>query len=243
MKFSPVIALLLITVAISACGQPPPPLSSPATPSMAAETFAATLQPPVSTPTSTPFPTAPRPAPTATPTITEMPPTPTPTSTPGLDRFPEAPATVGWQSLPTPECETLAGALAAQLMVSTTITTSVFDHDLDKATPNTGCQITAATTNQILQTEDGMELVYEVETALTALGWSLDMDSRYGFAAFTEVGADYHKGEGLCRLYVVGHVAQAAICPEGLSPYGCFYELPPEQQLFTVQLTCAQSVP
>jgi hypothetical protein len=243
MRFSPVIALLLAVVTTNACGKPPLPPSNPATSAMAAEPFAATIQPLIAAPTSVPSPTTTRPAPTAMPAVTQTPLTPTPTSTLGLDRFPAAPANVGWQPLPTPECQALASALAARLRISTTITISVFAYEPETAGSNTGCQISAAATNQILQVANGLELADKVETALTPFSWSLDVDSRYGAAAFSEVEAEYHKGDGLCKLSIVGHAAQATVCPEGLSPTGCFYALPPEQQLYTIQLTCAQSVP
>jgi hypothetical protein len=242
MKTSPIIALL-VTVLMNACGDLTVSFSRPTTSSEATAMPTATPRPLTPTSTSSPFPMATRPAPTAPPSATETPLPPTPASPPVLERSPAAPIAVGWQPLPPPECEALAGALAAQLAVSTTITISVFVYDLDTAGPNTGCQITAVATNQILQVEDGQALADKVETALAPLGWGLDLDSRYGAAAFSEVGADYYKGEGWCKLSIVGRATGAVVCSEGLSPTGCFYELPPAQQLYTIQLTCAQPVP
>jgi hypothetical protein len=118
-----------------------------------------------------------------------------------LGRFPAAPPAVGWQSLPPPECEILAGMLAEQLTVSNTITTSTFVSDPNTALlDNTACQITTAATNQILEVAHGLELADKVQAALAPLGWGEEVYSRMGSGGFASVVANYHNGEALCRL-------------------------------------------
>jgi hypothetical protein len=134
--------------------------------------------------------------------------------------------------------------LAEQLTVSNTITTSTFVSDPNPALlDNTACRITAVATNQILEVAHGLELADKVQAALAPLGWGEEVYSRMGSGGFASVVASYHNGEALCRLGIQGSPTEEVICPEHLSYTGCFHELPPAQQLYTIRLNCAQPVP
>lgn len=150
------------------------------------------------------------------------------------------PQPVVWQPLPRAECEELAGALAQQLSVSMEITTTAFYGGPLIAPNSTGCQITTTASNQVFQAADGMDILNEVERVLAARGWSLDWESVFGAEAFSYVTGEFNKDQAQCQLAVQGHASGHVECPEGLSHASCFYELPPEQQEYTIWLTCAQ---
>lgn len=150
------------------------------------------------------------------------------------------PQPVVWQSLPRTECEELAGGLAQQLSVSIEITTTAFYGDPLIAPDSTGCQITATANNQVFQAADGMDIFDEVERVLAARGWSLDWGSVFGAEAFSYVTGEFNKDQAQCQLTVDGHASGPVECPEGLGLASCFYELPPEQQEYSIWLTCAQ---
>jgi hypothetical protein len=92
----------------------------------------------------------------------------------------------------------------------------------------------------VFQVEDGLDLTGQVETALTPLGWTLDPDSQFAAEAFTTVNSEFNQGYAQCQLNIIGKTAPGVQCGELLGFSSCFYEQPPEQQLYNLQLTCAE---
>jgi hypothetical protein len=157
---------------------------------------------------------------------------------PLLALLPEEP--VYWQPLPAAECKELGDAISHKLGVLATLTATSFYTDSIAGPEGIGCQITATGDSRVFQAEDALGIADEVDALLNAQGWSLDVDSQFGAEAFTYYSSDYTKNNALCRLQVEGRMSEDANCPPDAGFALCFHGLPPEQQVYTVRLTCAR---
>jgi hypothetical protein len=148
-------------------------------------------------------------------------------------------AMVYWRPLPPAECQALADGLAQQLKVPAMLTTTSFYTDALAGPWGFGCQITASGTNQVFQARDATDIAQAVDSVLSARGWSLDEESRFGAEAFTYYSDSHRQTNGLCLLQVEAHLSPDASCFPDEGFVNCFYRLKPEQQLYGVQLSCA----
>lgn len=152
----------------------------------------------------------------------------------------DSPVSSAWQPLPPPERDALAAALAQQFKVEPKVTTANFYASSPMEGTGTGCQLSLQETNQVFQVEDGLDLTEQVDTLLTPLRWTLDPDSRLAASAFTEVNSTFNQGYAQCQISIRGNIAPDVQCPEILGTSSCFFEQPPEKQIYSLQLTCAQ---
>lgn len=160
---------------------------------------------------------------------------------PPLPPAPVEPVSSTWQPLPPADCDALAAALAQQFGVTPQVTSADFSTSKPRGVSGTGCRISLQETNAVFQVESGLELAEQVEPALIPLGWTLDQDGLFGEGAFTGVDGQFKQGYAQCWLDAMGNIVPGGVqCPEVLGDSSCFYEQPPEHQLYSLELTCAE---
>jgi hypothetical protein len=147
-----------------------------------------------------------------------------------------------WEPLPPAECQELAQALSQQLGLALAAATGSFSAASPFDGSGSGCEIVAEETNRVFQVEDGLALTAKVEALLTLRGWTLDLANQFATAGLSSVSGQYNRGQAQCQLKVLGSLAPEARCSDALSPTGCFFELPLEQQLYSLRLICAQAI-
>jgi len=170
--------------------------------------------------------------PTAGPTLapTESPaaPTETPTPPPTATAVPEAP-----KATATPEATTEAQG-DWQPLSPATAEAPFQDYVSGKA--GTGCQATATGTG--LDFENFMVVADALREVLRYQGWR--EDTTYMADGPTGTGAGFHRAGGLCLLTVGWEPSEDADCPQDQPISAC--QLTPEQQLYNIELNCAQDV-
>jgi tetratricopeptide (TPR) repeat protein len=207
------IVALLLLIFVSGCGGTP------------------TEVPPTALPTL--VPTGPPPAPTETPA-----PTPTSTAVPQAPTATAAPeaaveAQDDWQPLSPDACHNLANAMAQALGVDVATAEAPFqDHVSGKA--GIGCQAIATGTG--LDFESFMAVADRLREMLRYQRWREDF--MYAADGPTGTGAGFQRAGELCLLTVGWEPSQDADCPQDQPISAC--QLAPEQQLYTIELNCAQ---
>jgi hypothetical protein len=149
-----------------------------------------------------------------------------------------------WEPLPHTECKELGDAVSRELGAPTTLGATSFSTDSIAGPEGIGCRVSATANNQVLRAENAMDIADRVDPLLIDRGWSLDLDSRFIAAGVTQYQSSYTRENGLCWLSVSGHISEDATCPPDAGFILCFdLLLPPEQQMYTIVLTCAQHPP
>jgi tetratricopeptide (TPR) repeat protein len=177
--------------------------------------------------------------PTAPPTLvpTEPPGTPTetpappPTATPVPQATPEAKG--GLQPLSPAVCDDLANAMAQTLGVDVVTAEAPFQ-DYISGKAGTGCQATAKGTG--LDFENLLVVANALREVLRYQGWQ--EDSMYAADGPTGTGTGFRRAGELCLLIVGWEPSEDANCPQDQPISAC--QLAPEQQLYTIELNCAQ---
>ena len=207
-----IVVLLLLTF-ISACGGTPmevPPTAQPAL---------VPTEPPA-TPTETPAPM---------PTATAVPEAPTATAVPQ----PTTEAAGDFQPLSLAVCENLANAMAQTLGVDVATAEAPFQ-DYVSGKGGTGCQAIATGTG--LDFENFMVVADALREMLKYQRWREDL--MYAADGPTGTATSFQRAGELCLLTVGWEPSEDANCPQDQPISAC--QLAPEQQLYTIDLNCAQ---
>jgi tetratricopeptide (TPR) repeat protein len=207
------IGVLLLLAFISACGGTPteaPPTSSP--PPVPTE------PPPAPTDTSAPPPTA-----TAVPEALTVAAVPDVTAEAQGDLQPLSPAV----------CDDLANAMSQALGVDVATVEAPFQ-DYVSGKAGTGCQATATGTG--LDFESFVAVADTLREMLRYQRWREDF--MYAADGPTGTGTGFRRAGELCLLTVGWEPSADANCPQDQPISAC--QLTPEQQLYTIELNCAQ---
>ena len=183
------------------------------------------------TPTEVP-PTA---QPTLVPTEPPAAPTETPTPPPTATAVPEvtAEAESDLEPLSPAVCSDLANAMAQTLGVEVATAEAPFQ-DYISGKAGTGCQATAKGTG--LDFENFVVVADALREMLRYQGWQ--EDSMYAADGPTGTGTGFQRAGELCLLTVGWEPSADADCPQDQPISAC--QLAPEQQLYTIELNCAQ---
>jgi len=183
--------------------------------------------PPIAQPTLAP--TEPPAAPTETLT-----PVPTAIAVPEAPTATVAPEAVGdLQPLNPAVCDDLANAMAQTLGVDVA-TAEAFFQDYVSGKAGTGCQAIATGTG--LDFENFMAVADTLREMFRYQGWR--EDSMYAADGPTGTATGFQRASELCLLTVGWEPSEDANCPQDQPISEC--QLAPEQQLYTIDLNCAQ---
>ncbi|NIO70530.1 MAG: hypothetical protein GTN71_16255 [Anaerolineae bacterium] len=207
------IGALILLAFISACGGAPTEVLPTAPPTLVP------TEPPAA-PTETPAPP---------PTATAVPQAPTATVVPQ----PTTEAEGALQPLSPAACDELANAMAQTLGVDVATAEAPFQ-DYVSGKGGTGCQATAQGTG--LDFENLTAVADTLREMLRYQGWR--EDSMYAADGPTGTGTGFERAGELCLLTVGWEPSEDAHCPQDQPISEC--QLAPEQQLYTIDLNCAQ---
>jgi hypothetical protein len=131
-------------------------------------------------------------------------------------------------------CEELRDLVAAVLRVEATINETSFTDYVNNVT-GTGCQIIATGTGADFP--HFVEVATDLQSRLEGQGWV--QDQRYLGDGPTGTISGFWQNDQLCLLEVGWEPAEGVDCPADQPISAC--EIPPEQQLYTISLNCAQA--
>jgi len=175
------------------------------------------------------LPTEPPAAPTETPA-----PPPTATAVPESPTATAAPEAEGdLQPLGPAVCDDLANAMAQTLGVDVATAEAPFQ-DYVSGKAGTGCQAIATGTG--LDFENFMVVADTLREMFRYQGWREDF--MYAADGPTGTGTGFRRAGELCLLIVGWEPSEDANCPQDQPISAC--QLAPEQQLYTIELNCAQ---
>lgn len=133
-------------------------------------------------------------------------------------------------------CADLADSMAAELGVEVATADADFA-DYITGEGGTGCDTTASGTG--VDFESYVAVADSLKAILAADGWAEDMN--YAADGPTGTATALNKDSALCLLSVNWAPSDDADCPEDQPISAC--ELEPEQQLYSIELNCAQAPP
>jgi tetratricopeptide (TPR) repeat protein len=186
-----------------------------------------TEAPPTAPPSLVPVepPAAPTETPAPPPTATAVPEAPTATAAPEAEG--------ALQPLSPSMCDDLSNAMAQALGVDVATAEAPFQ-DYVSGKAGTGCQATATGTG--LDFENFMVVADTLREMLGYQGWQEDF--MYAADGPTGTGTGFRRAGALCLLTVGWEPSEDANCPQDQPISAC--QLAPEQQLYTIELNCAQ---
>jgi len=152
------------------------------------------------------------------------------TTTPEATATPEAGA---YAPLSVAECEALQAAMAEELSVEVQLDLAPFEDYISGAS-GTSCQMTATGTGRDFS--NFVEVAASLRDMLQGRGWT--EDQAYLADGPTGTASGFRSDSGLCLLRSGWDPAEDANCPDDQPISAC--QLTPEQQLYTVQIQCAQ---
>jgi hypothetical protein len=139
-----------------------------------------------------------------------------------------------YEPLPPAACEALRDSMAAALRVEVTINETSFTDYVNNLT-GTGCQIVATGTGADFS--NFVDVATELQSNLEAQGWV--QDQRYIADGPTGTLSGFWQDDQLCLLESGWEPAEGVDCPADQPISAC--QIPPEQQLYTISLNCAQA--
>jgi photosystem II stability/assembly factor-like uncharacterized protein len=142
------------------------------------------------------------------------------------------PETTGYRPLPPGSCYELGQSLMHTLHMTVTLAEAPLEDPL-QGTVGTGCRSMAAGTG--VDFENQVAVSADVKAMLEETGW--DEDTMYAADGPTGTAAAFRQREDVCFLSVDWSPSEEADCPPDQPISAC--DLDPEQQLYTITLTCA----
>jgi hypothetical protein len=139
----------------------------------------------------------------------------------------------GFEPLPPEICYELGQAMMHTLQVTVTLSQAPFE-DYVQGTSGTGCQATAVGTG--VDFESYSSVAASLNAMMDERGWR--EDQMYAAGGPTGTATAFRHNGDLCLLSTGWKPASDAQCPPDQPISAC--ELAPEQQLYTIQLNCAQ---
>lgn len=154
-----------------------------------------------------------------------------PPATP-TDPAPTAPLGAAIQPLIMEVCDGQAQAMAHALDVLEVTQSEVPLNDIVTNKSGAGCQATVTGTGVQFKSPDAV--LKALAGMLVEEGWAEDMMLQAGGP--TGIGAGYRKGDQICLADAIWHADESANCPKDQPITACVVK--PEQQLYTINLTC-----
>jgi len=141
-----------------------------------------------------------------------------------------------WQPLSPEACYALGEAMMQTINITVTLATVPFQDPIGGGA-GTGCQ--AVGTGTGLDFEAAWPVGADIAAMLQERGWTEDM--AYTADGPTGSARGFRQGDALCLVHAGWEPAAEAACPADRPIFEC--ELAPEQQLYTIWLHCATTMP